>query len=289
MRIGIYHHRIDINGSFLNCIDLSEYLKCDIYVSRYNLKKVIKLKNRIYRQHNQKILKLDNDRFDILICDYSAFLYILNYNIKINTEKLIVMDSLFLSLHQKGVTKDDYFYNLFKELTIEDLPNKIDEVLPNTELHFLMPKYNYDKWLYKKRYKTDVFYKKINFDIMNFPDISNNGYIFREDYNNTYYKNIYDKYPNAQKTDIDRLIYETENYIYYRRKYLSSIEQFGRLIFELYYTNHNIYLIDDIFKIHDSLYEYLYLVNSYIDNNKLIINDIDILNMNNYNYIAGCL
>ena len=279
-KISIATTDFHINGNLLNAIDMQNYFGCDLYILKYEknfIRKYLEMRKTIYRK---MIAKPYSDiQCEILIVDYKTFMYMLMNNFDITCDKLIVLDCLELSLHQQLKVDNRMF--LVHGKYIPDIELMSDVVFPNTEIQFLMPKVNYDKWEYK--FKADIFYKKINFNSMNIPAVKNNDFVYREDRMDN--SALLEKYPMAKPATFGNSLYESRNFIYSRRSHLSYIEQFGRILFELYYFGRNVYTFSDIFNKRDGLTEHLQLLNSYLINDELKIPDIETMNMNNYNYM----
>ncbi len=288
MKISVATVDFTINGNLLNAVDTQNYFDCDLFILKpvYDfVKDYMKLRGTIYRKLSALPFK-DKITSDILIVDYKAFLYILIHKLDIKCEKLIVMDCLELSLHQQLKTDSEFFCILGQ--SPPDIELMCSLLFPKTEIQFLMPKVNHDKWNHPF-FKADVFHKKINFDIMGIPEIKNNDFVFREDHN-TINEFLIQSYPSAKSITFGKELYESRNFIYSRRTHLSYIEQFGRILFELYYFGRSVWMIsDNALENHDGLSEYLQNLGASMEHCKLYIPCIDDMDMNNYNYMEKYL
>jgi len=264
---------MSINGNMLNAVDMQNYFGCDLIVLEQKPIRYFNVSKGIYRPFRCFITnKIPDD--DVFIIDYKAFLYILENSVSFGCDKMIVMDCLELTLQQLDMTYHKYYKK------ISNMECLFEGLFPKTEIQFLMPKNNFD--IFDLGFPCDVFHKKINFDIMNFPSFMDDNFVYRPDVDNSVLLSCYSE---ANECDLGKDLFKSKNFIYQRRSTLGFIEQFGRMVFELYYTNRDIWTVGDIFDGNDGLTEHLRLLDASVIDSKLYIPNIEDINMNNYNYM----
>jgi hypothetical protein len=267
---------MSINGNMVNAVDMQNYFGCDMVVLEQDPilhQKYFEVRLGLRRPVKYSVFTKSLDD-DVLIMDYKTFLYALNERVPINCDKIIIMDCLELSLQQLGITDHEYYQER------PDIEGLVAELYPKTELQFLMPKFNYER--FDLPFPCDSFHKKINFNIMDFPVPRNDDYVFRGDVDNSV---LLAQYPQAIECKIGKRLYKAGNFVYNRRSTLANIEQFGRIIFELYHEDHAIWTVGDIFDTEDGLSEHLRLLGASVNDGKLFIPSIEDLNMNDYKYL----
>jgi len=278
-----------IQGSYLNHLDLQQYLKDqEGYKIKFyceNVKKlfeVIKLSRRNYtfKKGEIKILKNNMIISDTIITDFKTLLMFQKEKKWIACKKLIVMDSIELTYHLKDMKEARFYYDL-------DL-NKVLKHFYTSDVLFLMPPNNAE--IFQEKYpdlKCQVYFKSINVDMLNTIDCKNQkGYFFRWDTCNDDNEQIIKQFNNEaisftpvwtlkngrrvplRYKEVD-FIFDYQNLIYRRRKYLEYQEQFGRLIFEYILMGKTVYFLNQPYT-DDGLTNYLRHYDIQFDNNKII-------------------
>lgn len=284
--ISIITTDFDINGNLLNAIDMQNYFQCDMYV-------LLGLDNFVRRyidirkvcNRNFRVLPFKgNVKNEVIIVDYKTFLYILIHRLDVKCDKLIVMDCIELTLHQRHVVENRMF--LIKGMSPPDVSLMSQMVFPDTEIQFLMPECNHRNFAHN--FKCDVFHKKINFGIIEYPLSKNDGFIYRID-PNIKEKPLSNLFPDSIGLEVGDDILSHHNFIYHRRSHLSFIEQLGRIVFEMVYGERKVWVSENLLDFDDGLTEHLKLLGATINNNELVINGIEDMNMLNYDYMCKYL
>ena len=147
-------HHMGTQGSFLNHLDLQQYLKD---VEGHEIKFYCENVKRLFEV---KILKNDIVTFDTVITDFKTLINLNKLKINIICDKLIIMDTIELTYHLKGMTNARFYYDV-------DLYTLLRGIYYN-QILFLMPHNNV--YLFNQKYgdlKGIPFYKHINIDILN--------------------------------------------------------------------------------------------------------------------------
>ena len=263
-KIAIVSNHKGISGSPVNLLDFTDYLVNRLYdvtfwcYNRWYLKDIIDDSLRKYRTGEVK-------QFGPVIIEsrknvVTDFVTLTTLAPAISCKKLIVFDNAELSYHLNGIT------NFFYPNDIGDLRRVLDKH-HFTDVMFLMPKINYDK--FKVKYPdipATIFHKKINIQaLLTVPLSDNKRWFFRGERDNNEPQAIIDcQYRFDQdNTVVDRLkdkgildMFKYHGYIYYRRKDRSGFEQFGRTLFEFLIMGKDIHYIDHPNDVDDGLKEY---------------------------------
>lgn len=286
-------NQMGLQGSYLNHLDLQQYLKDhEGYKIKFyceNVKKLyenIKNSRRPYKIGCGEVKVLKNEIIEpgVVITDFKTLLSIKTNGIYIICKKLLVMDSIELTYHLKDM-KHARFYNYEK---LEDsLKNVYSE-----EIIFLMPHNNYI--LFKEKYpdlKCQEFYKTINVDMIKKMVVYNRkGFFYRWD-DSKDYKQLFEKYPEKGecfepdwklrmgrkiplKYNEVKHIFDYQRFVYRRRRYLEYQEQFGRLIFEYILLGKKVTFLDEPYT-DDGLTDYLKYYEIEFDENRNIITKKD--------------
>jgi len=283
-------HQMGTQGSYLNHLDLQQYLKDhkEYKIKFYceNVKKlneVIKNSRRSYTlgKGEVKILKKEIVEPDTVITDFKTLIMAKKLGMWVICKKLLIMDSIELTYHLKDIRNARFFYDVNIYEALKQFYTK--------ETIFLMPPNNYN--IFKRKYpdlKAQVFFKKINVDMLNTIDFENRfGYFYRWDDSKDYvdlvggkfgpYGHHYEpdwKLKMGRKiplkyNEVDH-IFDYKDLVYRRRKYLEYQEQFGRLIFEYMLLGKNVFFLDDPFT-NDGLTDYLKHYDIQFNSNNKII------------------
>jgi hypothetical protein len=268
MKIIFITYHMGTQGSYLNHLDLQQYLKdieghsIKFYCSNVkHLFNVIENSRRKYtfEKGEIKILKHNNDIFDIdatVITDFKTLITLRNLEVNIICNKILIMDSIELSYNLKGM-KDARFY------TSTNVSTHLRGIYANKTI-FLMPPNNIK--LFSKKYpdlNCRPFFKHINIDVLNTIEYENrDGYFYRWDVENND-KEIKEKFGNdcysfpptwttnkaGAKVPLNytesKHLFDYKNLIYRRRSYLAYEEQFGRLIFEYILLGKTVYFLNE--------------------------------------------
>lgn len=284
-------HQMGTQGSYLNHLDLQQYLK-DVkgYKIRFyceNVKKlfnVIKDSRRSYtiRKGEVKILRKDIIEPETVITDFKTVIKAKELGLSVICKKLIIMDTIELTYYLKDMNHARFYYDV-------DLYNCLRHFYTK-ELLFLMPPNNYE--LFKKKHpdlNAKSFFKIININMLKTLVHENReGYFFRWDDDQDYIREIKEKYGNncyycepewTKKNEFkvplkykeSNHLFDYKNFIYRRRKYLEYEEQFGRIIFEYILLGKNVYFLNEKFT-NDGLTDYLKHYNIKFDGQKIITN-----------------
>jgi len=267
-KISIVSKHKGCHGSFLNLLDFQDYLirqgiEVDFYTDSIDefTRNLLKTK----RQYKLgKIFQFAPDLGEIncynhnVVTDFKTLCVLPN---KIRCKKLTIFDNAELTYHLRGITI--WFYpidikDIRKRLFWHDFMDYI----------FLMPPS--DHWRFSQKYpdlRADIFFKKINVDVLKTIKCKNNkkqffriedgsgeaaNYVALEDPTNR----ILEEFPYAEKlTDLTKA-FDYGTYIYYRRKDRAYLEQFGRLIFEFLLLNKGVVFFDEPCSREDGLCDY---------------------------------
>jgi len=258
-------HQMGTQGSYLNHLDLQQYLKDrEGYKIKFyceNVKKlyeVIKNSRRSYKlgAGEVKILRKEIIEPDLVFTDFKTLIMAKKLGLWVICKKLIVMDSIELTYHLKGMKGARFYYAVDVEEALKSFYTQ--------ETLFLMPQNNYD--IFTKRYpnlNAKVFYKNINVDMLKTLKHDNKfGYFYRWDDLNGYQDLVTGKfgpygkcYEPDWKLKMGRkiplkynevaYIFDFKELVYRRRKYLEYQEQFGRLIFEYILLGKTVYFLNE--------------------------------------------
>jgi hypothetical protein len=269
-------HQMGTQGSYLNHLDLQQYLKdVEDYKIKFfceNVKRLFNVINdsrRNYTIGKGEVKALTKDILEpcVVITDFKSIIELKEKGTFLGCKKLIVLDSIELTYHLKEMKAARFYHEI-------DLYDCLKFVYTD-EIEFLMPSSNL--FLFKKRYpdlKAKRFYKKINpymLDTLNFENRP--GYFFRWDTDKSFIDNLKKKYGNncycyepewiltdgrnvPLKYTESKHIFDYQAFLYRRREYLSYQEQFGRLIFEYILLGKDVYFLDKPFQ-SDCLTDYL--------------------------------
>ena len=271
-------HHMGVQGSYLNHLDMRQYLKDDeghqVQFYCENVKRLFEVikksrRNYTFEKGEVKLLRGDVVDYDTVITDFKTLISLREKKINVICEKLIVMDTIELTYHLKGMTNARFYY----DVDIRDLLRGIY----SSEVVFLMPDTNAK--LFSKVYPdlTDSckpFYKHININVLNTIECGNkDGYFYRWDTDeddSDIIKQFGDKcvsFPPTWTTNKKGVkvplkynesdhLFDYKNLVYRRRKYLAYEEQFGRLIFEYILLGKTVYFANETHT-EDGLTDYL--------------------------------
>lgn len=281
-------HHMGVQGSFINHLDLQQYLKdVEGYKIKFyceNVKRlfeVIKNSRRTYtfEKGEVKILKRDIVDFNTVITDFKTLINLYKLKINVICDKLIVMDTIELSYHLKGMKNARFYYDV-------DLYTILRGIYYN-QVVFLMPPNNVR--LFTQRYpdlNAQPFFKHININVLDTIQYENrDGYFYRWDVGDvdnqikeTFGNNCFSFPPTWTTNTLGKKvpmvyhehkhIFDYKNLIYRRRAYLSYEEQFGRLIFEYILLGKTVYFLNEKHT-EDGLTDYLYHFNIEFDGEKI--------------------
>lgn len=281
-------HQMGTQGSYLNHLDLQQYLKdVEGYNIRFyceNVKKlfeVIKDSRRkyIFDKGKIKVLRKNIIEPHVVITDFKTLIKFYQLGIWVACKKVLVMDSIELTYHLKNIKSSRFFYDV-------DL-YKCLKCFYADEIKFLMPPNNFV--LFRERYpnlKAEIFFKNINTQVLNTLEFENReGYFYRWDDLDDYDKGIKEKFgdncfsfepqwaKNKRKVPLKYKesphLFDYKNLVYRRRKYLEYQEQFGRLIFEYILLGKDVYFLEEPYT-DDGLTDYLRYYDIKFKDNKII-------------------
>jgi hypothetical protein len=281
-------HQMGTQGSYLNHLDLQEYIKNDHNIRFYcedkgRLLDTIKNTRRDYKFGDGEVFELQKEivEYESVITDFKSLLMLHSLNYFVICRHLLVMDSIELTYSLKGM-KNARFY----------VDKPIDQIVKQIyadKITFLMPPCNYR--MFKDRYPKigcQIFFKNINTEILDTLKFENrNGYFFRWDdckgydidMKNRFGENGHNFEPDwkmrmgrkipLKYNEVDHL-FDYKTLVYRRRKYLEYQEQFGRLIFEYILLGKTVIFAEEPYK-DDGLTDYLkHFEIKFDDNNKVI-------------------
>jgi len=284
-------HHMGTQGSFLNHLDLQQYLKdVEGYEIKFyceNVKRlfdVIKTSKREYKFKKGEIKILKNEDIvefgETIITDFKTLINLKNRKINIICEKLLIMDCIELTYHLKEIKNARFYYDV-------DIRDLIRHAYAK-EVIFLMPPNNC--LLFHKKYPELTclrFFKHINVDVLNTIKYKNlDGYFYRWDveenddrikkefgsecfsYPPTWTTNALGSKVPLKYNEADH-IFNYKNLIYRRRSYLAYEEQFGRLIFEYILLGKTVYFLNEKHT-EDGLSDYLKHFDIKFNGNKII-------------------
>ena len=282
-------HQLGIQGSFLNHLDLQQYLKDhEGYNIRFyceNVKKlfeVVKNSRRSYQfnKGEPKVLRKEIIEPGVVITDFKTLIMMSELDSWVICNKLIVMDSIELTYHLKDIKNARFYYHV-------DVYKALKRFYTN-EVLFLMPPNNCK--LFNEQYpdlNAQPFFKTINVDMLNTLQCDNRpGYFFRWDDHKNYQEMVRETFGDdganyepdwtlkkgrkipLKYNEINH-IFDYEALVYRRRKYLEFQEQFGRLIFEYILLGKTVYFMGEKFT-DDGLTDYLNHYDIKFDGNKII-------------------
>jgi len=269
-------HQMGLQGSYLNHLDLQQYLKDhEGYTIKFyceNVKKLFQIvkdsrRGYTFNVGEPKVIRKEIIEPEVVVTDFKTLLMIQKLGVYIICKKLLVMDSIELTYHLKDMNNARFFYDV-------DLNKALKQVYTK-EIIFLMPPNNYK--LFKKKYpnlNSKIFFKNINIDMIDTLDCGNReGYFYRWDDMKDYQQTVIDKfgtdgscYEPEWKLKMGKKIplkynevnhiFDYQSLVYRRRKYLEYQEQFGRLIFEYILLGKTVYFESEPFT-DDGLTDYL--------------------------------
>ena len=257
-------NQMGLQGSYLNHLDLQQYLKdhegyqikfyCENVEKLYE---IIKDTRRDYKIDVDEVEVLEKEIVepDVVITDFKTLMIAEKLGIWVICKKLLVMDSIELTYHLKDMKDARFYQNI-------DLYQALKRFYTE-ETRFLMPQNNYD--IFKKKYpdlNAKVFYKTINVDMINTLKHENRpGYYFRWDDFKGYADLVQDKFGEGIYHEPDWIlklgrkiplrynevphVFDYQEFVYRRRKYLEFQEQFGRLIFEYILLGKTVHFYDE--------------------------------------------
>lgn len=279
-------HQMGTQGSYLNHLDLQEYIKRDHNIRFYcedkdRLFQTIKNTRRNYQFEDGEVLELQKEivEYESVITDFKSLLMLHSLGYFVVCRHMIVMDSIELTYNLKEM-KNARFY----------IEKPIDEVIKQVyadKVTFLMPPCNYEIFIKKyPKLNAKIFFKNINISILDTLQFENrDGYFFRWDDCKGYDLAIKDKFGDdghnfepdwkfrmgrripLKYNEVDHL-FDYKTLVYRRRKYLEYQEQFGRLIFEYILLGKDVVFAEEPYA-NDGLTDYLRHFNIKFDGNKI--------------------
>lgn len=281
-------HQMGTQGSYLNHLDLQQYLKDrDGYKIKFycenvkSLYEIIKNSRRPYKigSGEVKVLRKEIVEPELVFTDFKTLIMAKELGLWVICKKLIIMDSIELTYYLKDIKTARFYYNVDVEEALKHFYTE--------ETLFLMPPCNYN--IFKRKYpdlKAQPFFKHINIDMLNNLKYENrSGFFFRWDDLKGYKDLVQGKFGKGvcyepewklkkgrkiplKYNEINH-IFDYESLVYRRRKYLEYQEQFGRLIFEYILLGKTVYFESDPFT-DDGLTDYLRHFNIKFDGNKVV-------------------
>jgi hypothetical protein len=282
-------HQMGTQGSYLNHLDLQQYLKDheDYKIKFYceNVKKLYEVIRNTRRSYTigkgeVKILTREVIEPEVVVTDFKTLITAPQLQLWVICKTLLIMDSIELTYHLKEIKNARYFHNV-------DIYKALKQFYTKKTL-FLMPPSNYK--LFKQRYPdldARIFFKSINIDMLKTIEFENrDGYFFRWDDLKGYQQLVKEKFGDdgfdyvpewqlkrGQKIPLKynevNHIFDYKSLVYRRRKYLEYQEQFGRLIFEYILLGKTVYFLGEPFT-DDGLTDYLHHYGIKFDGNKVI-------------------
>lgn len=269
-------HHMGTQGSYLNHLDLQQYLKdhegyrIKFYCQNVkHLYEVIKNSRRDYqiKAGEVKILRKQIIEPEVVITDFKTLIMAKELDLYVICKKLIIMDSVELNYHLKDMIAARFYYPVDVYQALRHFYT--DDVL------FLMPPNNYK--IFREKYpdlNAEVFFKNINTDMLKtLKHEERFGYFYRWDDCKGYKELVEDifgpygmtyepdwKLRKGRKIPLKynevEHIFDFKDLVYRRRKYLEYEEQFGRLIFEYILLGKSVYFLDEPYT-NDGLTDYL--------------------------------
>jgi len=285
--ITILSHHLGIQGSYLNILDLNNYLQSQkysvlFYASEWeDLFKVTRGSKRLHEFSKLELLK--NYKPDLnatVITDFKTLIKLFELKIHISCKKFIIMDNNELSYHLNDIKQSKFYHyglNIYEILSLHHYQ----------ELLFLIPPSNVSE--FKNQYGDlpfKVFFKKINWNLLKDVPVDNIDKLYYrfDDIDNL--KELEHKYGNDIITfneykELD--LWDYKGLIYYRRKHLEYYEQLGRIIFEFIMLGKEVHFLKNPFEKEDGLSDYLRHYDIQFDENFKVItpaeNLIDLMTM----------
>jgi len=259
--ITILSHHLGLQGSYLNILDLNHYLQQEGYKTLFyardmkDLYHVTRGSKRLHIFNELKLLKdYKPDSNETTITDFKTLVKIFKLNLRIDCNKLIIIDNNEISYHLNDMRKAKFYH---KNLNI----NRLIKSLKYKEILFLIPPSNVDK--FTKKYPDipfKVFFKKINWDLLKQINYQTKDVLWYRFDDIDIQDQMINKYGNQIQTkdEYDELdLWDYKGMIYYRRKHLEYYEQLGRLVFEFIMLGKEVHFLNDPFEIADGLSDYL--------------------------------
>jgi len=288
-KIAFVVHQKGTQGSYLNHLDLQQYLKYEegYRVTFYceNVKKlyeVIESTRRDYEvgKGEVKVIRKDIIEPGVVVTDFKTLIMAEKLKLFVICKKLIIMDSIELTYYLKNMKNARFYYDF-------DIYQALRSFYAE-KIVFLMPPSSHR--LFKSKHpdlESRVFFKKINVDMLNIIDFEDrDGYFFRWDDCERYKDLVESKFgPGGVSFEPEWMeksgwkiplkyneanhLFDYKTLIYRRRKYLAYQEQFGRLIFEYILLGKKVYFIGPPFT-GDGLTDYLTHYNIKFKGNEVI-------------------
>lgn len=289
MRVVFVSHQMGTQGSYLNHLDLQQYLKDkeghEIRFYCENVKKLFEVIGNTRRGYTMekgepKILKPQIIEPDVVVTDFKTLIMAEKLDLYVICKKLLVMDSIELTYYLKDIRNARFYYHFDMEKALRHFFTE--------ETVFLMPPNNFE--LFKEKHpelNARIFFKKINVDMLNTLECENrDGYFYRWDdcrgYQDLVKEEFGDDGVNFEPewklrmgrkiplvyNEVDH-IFDYKTLVYRRRKYLEYQEQLGRLIFEYILLGKTVYFVNEPFT-DDGLTDYLKHYDIKFDGNKVV-------------------
>jgi len=275
-QITILSHHLGLQGSYLNILDLNNYIqtkeKCKVlfYCKEYkDLYNVTRNSKRIHIFNELKLLKdYKPDLNAIVFTDFKTLIHLFKLNINIVCNKLFIMDNNEISFHLNDI-KSAKFYH--KNLNI----NRLIKPHSYNDIQFLIPPSNAKKM--SERYPKipwTIFFKRINWNLLKQIPINQKDRLYWRFDDIDMLEEMEKKYGDNLKTydEYDEIdLWDNKGMIYYRRKHLSYYEQLGRLVFEFIMLGKEVHFLKDPFEKEDGLSDYIKHYNIQFDKNYKVI------------------
>ena len=249
-----------ITGSLINMLDYYQWvldLGYDVKINHYDKKP---LTFRDYKVNNT-----NETSSDIVITDYYSII----------TNDQILSGDLCLIFSNLELT---YSLLNLENFSIEKLYEKIQNLKFQKIVFLIVP---YIEKLFQEKlpdlnYK--IYYKKINTKMLTQIPVRDNGKLFARD-------TTLIKVPNRTIERINILSYfNYSGYVFSRKKSIHYIEEFGRLVFEFYFLNKEVYIDNQIrYLERDGFDDYLdYYETKINEDNKLVYLNKEKIDLYNY-------
>lgn len=287
-KIAFVVHQMGTQGSYLNHLDLQQYLKDNegyrVVFYCENVKKlyeVIESTRRDYKigKGEVKVIRKEILEPQVVVTDFKTLIMAEQLKLFVMCKKLLITDSIELTYYLKNMRDARFYYDF-------DIHKALRSFYA-AETTFLMPPNNY--YLFKEKHPdldAKIFFKKINVNMLNTIKFENrDGYFFRWDDCKGYEDLVKDSFGDGgvnfepkwklrgrwkiplKYNEIDH-IFDYKSLVYRRRKYLEYQEQFGRLIFEYILMGKTVHFLDQPFT-DDGLTDYLNHYDIKFDGNKV--------------------
>jgi hypothetical protein len=260
MNLLVFNKNQQITGSLINLLDYYQWLLDLGFHTKINHYQISPLTFR-----NYDIKNTDKLSSDVVITDFFS---IITNNEKISGNLCFVFSNLELT----------YSLLNLENFTIELLYKKLENLKFQKTFFLIVPyiEKTFTEKLPDLDYK--IYYKKINTRMLKQIPVRNNGKLFTRD-------NIQIRIPNRIIERVRIPNYFTySGYVFSRKKFIHYIEEVGRLVFEFYLLNKEVYIDNQTRNLNrDGFDDYLDYYNAKIENNQLVYLDKEKIDLHNYN------